>query len=98
MQTDAFGRLLDIEAPKTVRCAACHARAERLSSAWQGEGVAYHHYQCRTESCPAGGTIVEHENADNHRVGPVFGDRDLAVRLAAREHPDAPAEAREAEA
>jgi hypothetical protein len=28
----------------------------------------------------------------------VFGDRDLAVRLATREHPDVPAEAREAEA
>ena len=35
---------------------------------------------------------------DDERTGPGIGDRDLAVRLATREHPDAPAEGREAEA
>ena len=94
MRLDAAGRLLDIDVPETVRCAVCHGRADRLSSAFQGEGIAYHHYRCRAESCPAGGTIVEHETSGCHRVGPVFGDRDLAVRLATREHPDHPAEVR----
>jgi hypothetical protein len=92
MQTDAFGRLLDIDPPEAVQCAACHGHAERLSSAWQGEGIAHHNYQCRAEGCPAGGTIVEHENDTNRRVGPVFGSRDLAVRLATRDHPNAPVE------
>ena len=94
MRLDAAGRLLDVNAPETVRCAACNDRAERLSSAFQGEGVAYHNYRCCTGKCPAGGTIVEHETGDRHRIGPVFGDRDLAVRLAMREHPDLPAEVR----
>jgi hypothetical protein len=92
MQTDIWGRLLDIDAPGTVGCAACGGPAKRLSSAWQGEGVAYHNYQCRTDDCPAGGTIVEHENGDERRVGPVFGSRDLAVRLATHDYPDAPVE------
>jgi hypothetical protein len=92
MQTDIWGRLLDIDAPETVGCTACGGHAERLSSAWQGEGIAYHNYQCRADDCPAGGTIVEHENGDERRVGPVFGSRDLAVRLAIRDHPDAPVE------
>jgi hypothetical protein len=95
MQTDIFGRLLDIDTPEAVQCAACDGHAERLSSAWQGEGIAYHNYQCRAEGCPAGGTIVEHESGECHRVGPVFGSRDLAVRLATHDHPDVPAEARE---
>jgi hypothetical protein len=98
LQTDIWGRLLDIDAPETVGCAACDGCAERLSSAWQGEGVAYHNYQCSADGCPAGGTIVEHENGDERRVGPVFGDRDLAVRLATRDHPDVPTEAREVQA
>lgn len=95
MQIDAFGQLLDTDVPETTQCAVCRGTAERLSSAWQGEGIAYHNYQCRSERCPAAGTIVEHENSENHHVGPVFGDRDLAVRLATREHPDAPAKAQE---
>jgi hypothetical protein len=98
MQIDAFGRLLDVDAPETVRCTACDGHAERLSSAWQGEGIAYHNYQCRDDDCPAAGTLIEHERGHDRRVGPVFGDRDLAVRLATREHPDTPAEAREARA
>ena len=95
MRLDTAGRLLDVNAPETVRCAACHVPAERLSSTWQGEGVAYHNYQCRADDCPAGGTIVEHDNDTNRRVGPVFGDRDLAVRLTTRDHPELPAEAPE---
>jgi hypothetical protein len=92
MQTDIWGRLLDIDAPETVGCTACDGHAERLSSAWQGEGIAYHNYRCRADDCPAGGTIVEHETGDERRVGPVFGSRDLAVRLAIRDHLDAPVE------
>jgi hypothetical protein len=95
MQTDAFGLILDTDTPETVSCSACDGHAKRLSSAWQGEDIAYHNYQCRTEGCPAAGTIVEHDDADNYRVGPVFGDRDLAVRLATRDHPEIPAEAME---
>jgi hypothetical protein len=98
MQIDVFGRLLDFDVPETVSCFACDGCAEQLSSTWQGEGVAYHNYQCRADGCPAGGTIVEHENDTNRRVGPVFGDRDLAVRLAARDDPAVPAEAREVRA
>jgi|AntDeeMetagen134_2_1112570.scaffolds.fasta_scaffold00268_13 hypothetical protein len=96
MQTDAFGRLLDIDAPESVQCAACHGRAERLSSAFKGQGIAHHNYRCRNDGCPAGGTIIEHERGGDHRVGPVFGDRDLAVRLATREQSDVPAETQEA--
>jgi hypothetical protein len=95
MRLDAAGRLIEISVPTAVGCTACDGRAERLSSAWQGEGVTYHNYRCRAEGCPAGGTIVEHDDADNYRVGPVFGDRDLAVRLATRDHPEIPAEAME---
>jgi hypothetical protein len=95
MRPDAFGQVADADAPETTQCAVCRGTAERLSSAWQGEGIAYHNYQCRTERCPAAGTLIEHENGDHQRVGPVFGDRDLAVRLATREHPDVPAEAEE---
>jgi hypothetical protein len=98
MQTDVFGHLLDIDVPETVGCTACNGHAERISSVWQGEGVAYHNYQCQAEGCPAGGTIVEHESGDKRRVGPVFGDRDLAVRLAARDDPAVPTEAREVRA
>jgi hypothetical protein len=72
MQIDAFGRLLDTEAPETVDCTACGGTAEYLSSAWQGKGVAYHNYQCRDDGCPTGGTIVTHESTENRRVGPVF--------------------------
>jgi hypothetical protein len=61
MQIDAFGRVVDINASDTVDCTACDGHAERLSSVWQGEGVVYHHYRCRNDDCPAGGTIVEHE-------------------------------------
>jgi hypothetical protein len=98
MRLDAFGQVIDPDAPETVCCTACDGHAEHLSSAWQGEGIAYHNYQCRAEGCPAGGTIVERDDGDEQRVGPVFGDRDLAVRLAIREHSDAPAEAREVRA
>ena len=98
MEIDAFGQVADVDAPETVRCAVCRGTAEHLSSAWQGEGTAYHNYQCRTERCPAAGTLIEHESGERKRVGPIFGDRDLAVRLATREQPDAPAEGREAEA
>jgi hypothetical protein len=98
MRLDATGRLLDVDAPETVRCTVCRGTAEHLSSAWQGEGIAYHNYQCRTDRCPAAGTIIEHESAESQRVGPIFGDRDLAVRLAMREHPDVPTEGPEAEA
>ena len=95
MRLDAAGRFLEINVPTTVGCTACDGHAERLSSAWQGDGIAYHNYRCRAEGCPAGGTIVEHENDTNRRVGPVFGDRDLAVRLTVSDHPDAPGEAPE---
>jgi hypothetical protein len=98
MRLDAFGHVFDIDAPETVDCTACGGTGEYLSSAWQGKGVAYHNYQCRAEDCPAGGAIVEHDDGDERRVGPVFGSRDLAVRLATREHPEVPAEAREARA
>ena len=95
MRPDALRQVADADAPETVRCAVCRGTAECKSSAWQGEGTAYHNYHCRTESCPATGTIIEHESAENQSVGPVFGDPDLAVRLATRDHPDAPAESRE---
>jgi hypothetical protein len=98
MRLDAAGRLLDIDVPEMVSCSACDGHAERLSSAWQGEGIAYHNYQCSEDDCPAGGTIVEHESGDHHRVGPVFGGRDLAVRLATRDHPDVLIEATEVQA
>jgi hypothetical protein len=95
MRPDAFGQVADADAPETARCAVCRGTAEHLSSAWQGEGIAYHNYQCRTDRCPAAGTLIEHESTESQRVGPVFGDRDLAVRLATREHPDVSAEAQE---
>ena len=95
MRLDAAGRLLEISVPTAVGCTACDGHAERLSSAWQGDGVAYHNYRCRADDCPAGGTIVEHENNTNRRVGPVFGDRDLAVLLTSRDHPELPAETTE---
>ena len=98
MRTDAFGRLLDTDVPETIQCTVCHGTAERLSSAWQGEGIAYHNYQCGTDGCPAAGTLVEHESGERQQVGPLFGERDLAVRLAMRDHPDAPAESREVRA
>lgn len=98
MLTDAFGRLLDVDAPESVECGGCRARAERLSSAFKGQGITHHNYRCCAEGCPAGGTIVEHDRGVNHRVGPVFGDRDLAVRLATRDHPDAPADTEEVHA
>lgn len=95
MRLDAAGRLIEISVPMAVGCTACDGRAKRLSSAWHSEGVAYHNYRCQAEGCPAGGVIVEHENDTNRRVGPVFGDRDLAVRLATHDHPEVPAEATE---
>ena len=95
MQIDAFGQVIDADAPETIQCAICRGTAERLSSAWQGEGIAYHNYQCRTERCPAAGTLVEHDSGEYTQIGPVFGDRDLAVRLATREHTDVSAEAQE---
>jgi hypothetical protein len=98
MQIDAFGHVFDTEAPETVDCTACGGTAEYLSSAWQGDGTAYHNYQCRNDDCPAAGTLIEHERGHDRCVGPVFGDHDLAVRLATRERPEVPAEAREAEA
>ena len=93
MRLDAAGRLLDVDAPDELDCRACGGRAARQTSAYQGQGVVYHHYRCRA-TCPAGGVIVEHDGDKRHRVGPVFGDRDLAVRLAARDHSDQPAEVR----
>jgi hypothetical protein len=98
MRPDAFGQVIDADAPEAAQCAVYRGTAEHQSSAWQGEGTAYHNYQCGTECCPAGGAIVEHEDGDHHRVGPVFGDHDLAVRLATREHPEAPAGALEGQA
>jgi hypothetical protein len=98
MRPDAFGQVIDADAPETVRCAVCRGTAEHQSSAWQGEGIAYHNYQCRTDRCPAAGTIIEHESGERKQVGPVFGDRDLAVRLATREQSEPPAENPEAEA
>ena len=92
MRPDAFGQIADADAPETTQCAVCRVTAEHTSSAWQGEGIAYHNYRCRADGCPAAGTIVEHESGEHHRTGPVFGDRDLAVRLATREHPDASTE------
>jgi hypothetical protein len=92
MQIDAFGQVLDVDAPETTPCAVCRGTAERQSSAWQGEDIAYHNYQYRTEHCPAAGTIIEHESGERQQVGPVFGDRDLAVRLATRDHPEVPTE------
>ena len=95
MQTDAFGQVADPNAPETTQCAVCRGTAEHLSSAWQGEGIAYHNYQCRTDRCPAAGTLIEHESSEHKRVGPIFGDRDLAVRLATREQPGTLAETEE---
>ncbi|GAA0464369.1 hypothetical protein MUK72_19475 (plasmid) [Halococcus dombrowskii] len=95
MRPDALGQVADADAPETTQCAVCRGTAEHLSSAWQGEGTAYHNYQCRTERCPAAGMIIEHKSGEFRRVGPIFGSRDLAVRLATREHPDAPAECQE---
>ena len=92
MQIDAFGQIANADAPETTQCAICRGTAEHESSAWQGEGIAYHNEQGRTERCPAAGTIIEHESGEHHRVGPVFGDRDLAVRLAMRDHPEVPTE------
>ena len=95
MQADAFGQVINADAPETIQCAVCRGTAEQLSSAWQGEGIAYHNYQCRTDDCPAAGTIVEHDDGERQQIGPVFGDRDLVVRLATREHTDVSAEAQE---
>ena len=95
MQTDAFGQVANPNAPETTQCAVCRGTAEHLSSAWQGEGIAYHNYQCRTDRCPAAGTLIEHESGERQRAGPVFGDRDLAVRLATREQPGTLAETEE---
>jgi hypothetical protein len=86
MQIDAFGQVIDADAPETIQCAICRGTAEHLSSAWQGEDTAYHNYQCRGDDCPAAGTIVEHDSGEYTQIGPVFGDRDLAVDLATREH------------
>ena len=72
MRLDAAGRLIEIRAPETVNCTACDGCAERLSSAYQSRGLAYHHYRCRDDDCPAGGTIIEHETGDHRRVGAVF--------------------------
>ena len=96
MRPDAFGQVANADAPETTQCAVCRGTAEHLSSAWQGDGIAYHNYQCRTERCPAAGTLIERESGENHRVGPIFGSRDLAVRLATRERVNGPAETREA--
>ena len=95
MRIDAWGNLHNVDAPETAQCAVCRGTAEHTSSAWQGEGIAYHNYQCRTDDCPAAGTLIERESGEHHCAGLVFGDRDLAVRLATREHPDAPAESQE---
>lgn len=91
MNLDAAGQFIEIDAPKAVSCTVCDSRAERLSSAYQGEGIAYHNYYCRADDCPASGLIVEYEgdeSGERRRVGPVFGDRDLTVRLATRVHPE----------
>ena len=85
MQIDAFGRVVDADVPETVQCPVCHGTAEQLSSAWQGEGIAYHNYQCRADDCPATGTIVEHDSGEQRPVGPAFGDPDLAIHLVTRE-------------
>ena len=95
MQIDAFGQVVDTDASETTQCAVCRDTAERLSSAWKGEGITYHNYQCRTDRCPAAGTLLEHESGERQRAGPVFSDRDLAIRLATHEHPDALAETKE---
>ena len=90
MEIDAFGRIVNADVPETIQCAVCRGTAEHISSAWQGEGIAYHNYQCQAESCPATGTIVDHDSGGHRRIGPVFGDRDLAVRLLTREQPETP--------
>ena len=92
MRPDAFGQVTNADVPETSQCAVCRGTAERLSSAWQGEGIAYHNYQCQTDRCPAAGTIVEHNSGERKRVGPVFGDRGLAVRLVTRDRSATPAE------
>jgi hypothetical protein len=92
MRPDAFGQVVDADAPETTQCAVCRGTAEHQSSAWQGEGTAYHNYHCRTERCPAAGTIIEHESGERKQTGPVFGDRDLAVRLVTRDRSDTLAE------
>lgn len=91
MRTGAFGKIPAPDTPETTQCAVCRGTAERLSSVWQGEGTAYHNYQCRTDHCPAAGTLIEHEHDEQEQVGPLFGDRDLAVRLVKRDHSDTPA-------
>jgi hypothetical protein len=92
MRTGAFGQIPDPDAPETTQCTVCRGTAERLSSAWQGEGIAYHNYQCRTDRCPAAGTLIEHESSEQKQIGPLFGDRDLAVRLVKCDHPNVPAD------
>ncbi|WP_049996304.1 hypothetical protein [Halococcus sediminicola] len=92
MEIDAFGRIVDADVPTAIQCAVCRGTADRLSSAWQGEGIAYHNYQCQAEGCPATGTIVDHDSGGYRRIGPVFGDRDLAVHLATREQSETPVE------
>ncbi|MGN8216322.1 hypothetical protein [Halococcus salifodinae] len=88
MRLDASGQLIKITVPETVSCTACDGHAERLLSTYQEEGIAYHNYWCCDDACPAAGAIIEHKTDYNHRVGPVFGDRDLAVRLATQVHLD----------
>ena len=94
MEIDAFGQVIDADAPETTQCAVCRGTAEHLSSAWQGKGIVYHNYQCRTDRCPAAGTLVEHESGERQQVGPLFGDRDLSVCLATRDDPEVPTETR----
>lgn len=87
MEIDAFGRVINIDAPEAVGCTACDGRAERLSSAWQGEGTVYHNYRCRDDECPAGGTLVEHDEGNNQRVGPVFHAPHTHHEIRRADHP-----------
>jgi hypothetical protein len=84
MYVGAFGRVHEPDAPAGVDCQACGDHARRLSSVSHGSDRYYHHYDCERADCPAGGTIIETDGS-TRGVGPVFGDRDLAVQLAARE-------------
>ena len=97
MRLDVWGQPLDIDVSDEFECRVCGGRAKRQASAYQGQEVVYHHYRCRADRCPAGGVIVDHDNsATCRRVGPVFGDRDLAVRLATVERSNEQSDSTEA--
>lgn len=97
MRLDVWGQPFDIDVPDELECRIYGRRAKRQASAYQRQEVVYHHYRCRAAWCPAGGVIVDHDNSATYRrVGPVFGDRDLPVRLATAKHSNKQSDSTEA--